>query len=216
MALVDYTAGEVGAEAMARIMAELVEAGDEPEAMMQRAALAMPFFAVRALLDMGVPAGLVAGLTGAGLLGRLRVAERGGLWREDPDGAPRLLLGVRDRAGEVIDIAALSSTDPDAWALMTGDGWLLGWDRVEDAALADPETAPVVKMHARPIDWLRAGGEGACLLDYGPGALGELRALGPAVELACEDDKAAAALAGLLQWGGLPRCVAPRNERKAA
>lgn len=191
-------------------------AGRAPWAVMARGALAMPFAAVRLLIDMGVPPAFAARLSGAGLLGRLRVAERGGLWREDPDGAPRLLLGVRDRAGEVIDIAALSSTDPDAWALLTGDGWLLGWDRVEDAALADPETAPVVKMHARPIDWLRAGGEGACLLDYGPGALGELRALGPAVELACDNEPAAAALAAMLQWGGLPRCVAPRNERKAA
>lgn len=187
-----------------------------PAATMQRAALAMPFFAVRALLDMGVPAGLVAGLTGAGWLGRMRVTERGGLWREDPAGAWRLLLGVGDRDGWLIDVLAISSADPDSWSLLTGDGWLLGWGQVEDAALVDPEIAPVLRMHARPIDWLRAGGEGACLLDYGRGALGELRALGPAVELACEDDKAAAALAGLLQWGGLPRCVVPRNEWKAA
>lgn len=207
---------------------------------MYAAVSGMTFPAARTLVAMGVAQRVVAEMTGAGIVGRLRVRESGSRWEPDEGGAWRLIVPVldhRDDGGlrmlpDIVDLIALSSSDPDAWTLRTGDGFLLGmgWlDRAREAADSiaearswgvqpDPAIRPLatVRLHARPLDLLRADGAGICVLDWGRAALTELRLLGPEVTLITDSDAAARKLTELMQWGGLPEVRAERGEGRLA
>lgn len=193
------------------------------EAEQLRMAAAMPFAGVRALLDLGSPAPFLAGLCSAGALGRARVrVERGGRWIPDPAGSPRLILAVRDGAGELIDQVALASAEPDSWALRTGDGVLLGEDRLQRAIVDQSAGHKVaLRLFSRPLDWLAGGGAGICVLDWNAQALGALRGCGETVTLLADDAATAGALREALRWGALPEVavagtVGARRIRRAA
>lgn len=213
--------------------------GDALEQEMVRAARAMPFLVIDQLAAMGVPRWVLAELCSVGDLGRFRVVETGGRWRpanEGEPGPPRLILAVRDIEFRLIDMVAVSSVDPETWSLRTGDGIILGAERLDlarDAADAmaeakswgahlDPderreiEAGRHVCVHARPIDLLISGCDGICVLDWRPAALWALRSLGPQVTLMADTAAAAKNLSELLRCGGLPEVVAARRERRAA
>lgn len=175
------------------------------------AAASMPFSAIKHLWAMGADRRFVARLHGAGDLGIANVSLSGGTW--EPVGPTRrLLVGVRSEFGELLDVAALSSTVRDEWALRVGDGWALGLDRyagAADAACAGKRVR--LRLFANPFDWLTHAGAGICVLDWGLPALSALRALGERVTLDVETG-AAERLRVLLTWGGLPRVSTPGDD----
>lgn len=172
--------------------------------------------AVEALIAMGVPRGFLGGLIGAGDLAVGQVElERGGTFAfGGPD--RRLILAVRDGFGVLDDLVAIASHNADEWALRHRAGVLLG----EDVLLAAEGRAAVhgraeLRLFGTPLAWLRAGGEGVCVLDWGRAALGRLRALGEAVTLVC-DAGAGVRLKAMLAVGGLPTVAEARPVRRAA
>lgn len=153
---------------------------------------------VRRLQDMGVPSDLIAVLSGAGDIGSARVSLSGDLW--EPDGPDaRLLVGVREQ-GVLVDAVAIASHEPDQWALRVGEGWCLGYDAWLTCEIG---CAHALRLHGTPLAWLRAGGEGLCVLDWRAG-LPLLRGLGERVLLRC-DRGAGERLRAVLQYGNLPR-----------
>lgn len=167
----------------------------------------LPWAAMRRLLDLGVPARFAAGLNLAGDLSFAGVTIEAGGARWSADGPERrLLLAVREQ-DQLVDVAALSSTAPDEWALLTGEGAMLGLERVIacQCGLADR-----LRLFATPLDWLRAGGAGVCVLDWGAAALGWLRGVGPGVVLETPPG-AADNLRAALAHGGLPRVEVARR-----
>lgn len=191
------------------------------------AAADMPFGAFKMLLALGAERGFAARLRGAGDLGvaRVEVSADGATW--EPGGATqRLLLGVRDAGGELIDVVALASHRRDEWALRTGDGWALGLDRLAEAEQARDEAllraapgkaprAVHLRVFSSPFDWLAAGGAGICVLDWSAMALTSLRALGERVVLDV-DAGAQERLRQMLAHGGLPRVEAAARMRGLA
>lgn len=197
---------------------------DDPlEAQLVRAALGMPFAALRRLLELGMDPAALGRLTGEGLLGLARVEVlKGGLFQFDPGGEQRLILGVCEPCGRgwgpaaheervLVDLVAISSADPNAWALRCGYAAVLGEDALEEAdAAVCAERPAMVRLFGRPLDWLIAGGApgSICVLDWTAAALARLRGLGSKVTLACDDAAAAERLRGVLVHGGLPKVVA--------
>lgn len=164
----------------------------------------MPMAAVRALDDLGAPRGAVNRLLVQGDLARARVlAGKNGLFDLDDGGAPALLIAVRE-AGVVIDVCAVQSARPDEWALLRGEGVVLGHRALMRCVLGVDDVLPVF---GTPLAWLVAGCAGLCVLEWSAGVLGQLRGLGPRVTLQCEDARAAEVLARALAWDGLPKVV---------
>lgn len=189
------------------------------ESELAAAAVQLPFAALEMLWGMGADRRFAARLSGLGDLGlaRVELAADGASWMpEGPD--RRLMIAVRDRDGDLIDIVAVASHRRDQWALRTGDGWALGMDQLDETLQARDEAqahaaggkpARVVRLRiwASPFDWLAAGGRGLCVLDWGLPALTALRALGERVVLEV-DAGAQERLRALLAHGGLPRVEA--------
>lgn len=84
-----------------------------------------------------------------------------GLYVPDVDGELHLVLPVYED-GELVDLVAFRSDAPEKWMLRTGNGWALG---LEDGwgMLHNGEPLP---LSATPLDWLRGGAEGLCVLDW--------------------------------------------------
>jgi hypothetical protein len=166
---------------------------------------------------LGVSGRFVAELNARCLIGAARVhlSPDGARW--DPDGpvasrsgavggpmAPRLLIGMSE-GGELADILAVSTAQPDQVARRTGEGWCLGEDVIR-AAEADAwgrEKRVMVKLVADPLEWLRAQGRSIWIADWAA-ALPRLRGLGERVTLEC-DAGAGARIKALLAIGGLPK-----------
>ncbi len=173
------------------------------------------------LLALGVPLPVIGTIYLSGDLGRARIVEENGRWRpagnEEREGVMRLVLAVRETAGRLIDIVALSSSDPDAWSLRSGDGVVLGMDMLDEAtADAGPHGKIGLRLFARPLDLLAAGGDGICVLDWGTAALTHLRCLGPDVTLQADNGSAARVLREALAFGRLPGVEAATARRRMA
>jgi hypothetical protein len=172
----------------------------------------LPWSAARHLLELGVPAGMLGQLTGAGDLAIGQVdLRRGGTFEfGGPD--RRLILAVRER-GVVVDLVALSSQCEDEWALMRKASDFLGGDLLADAVLAGRRE---VRLFSTPMAWLRGGCAGVCVLDWTPAALSALRGLGSGVTLVVAPG-AKAKLQAMLVHGGLPLVAEDRAPvRRAA
>ncbi len=165
----------------------------------------LDYRACQRLAQLGVSGRFVAELNARCLIGAARVhlSRDGSRWElEGPDA--RLLLAMTD-AGELADIAAVSTSHPDQVALRTCEGWCLG-DEVIRAAEADAwgrDKRVTVKLVADPIEWLRAEGRAVWVADW-RAALPRLRGLGERVTLEC-DAGAGARIKALLEIGGLPK-----------
>ena len=176
------------------------------------------------LLSGGVPRALLGELNGQGLIGQARVElSRDGSRFEVGGADAGLLLGVTDEAGELVDLVACASHDENQWALLTGYGTMLGAgrlqavaDAMDEAQLAERPFHARLRVFATPWDWLRGGGKGICVLDWGRGALADLRILSEALTLVV-DAGARERLRALLAHGGLPLVAeAPRELGRAA
>lgn len=77
------------------------------------------------------------------------------------DGDPHLLLPVFED-GELVDLVAFQSDDPTCWLLRNGTGWALGLEwGLGRHCWGDPVTIALT-----PLEWLRGGAEGLCILDW--------------------------------------------------
>lgn len=172
------------------------------------AAERMNMAAMKQLWSMGADRRFVVRLRGAGLIGVGKVSLGDSAW--EPEGpTPRLLIGVC-HAGELVDVVAVASHCRDEWALRTGLGWALGAEAIDDlhrhlaSDMSGRKKRLSLKLHATPFDWLAAGGEGLCVLDWCQASLNELRALGERVTLQVPTG-GGERIKGLLAYGGLPR-----------
>jgi hypothetical protein len=171
-------------------------------AQMMIAAAGLRFSAVGYLRDLGAAPGWLARACAEGALGRARVTySRDGDLFDLAEGAGEtaIILPVTE-SGVVTDLVAFDPRTPDAWALRRGDGVMLGWD-VWHANAHVPQIAggwredPAVRLFANPLQWMRGGGEGLCLLAWTQSTMAMLRALGPERTIVCEDDHFAAVVA---------------------
>lgn len=124
------------------------------------------------LMALGVPGIAIATLGGRQIpfgVGTVERLERG-LYQ--PGDGPLHVLSPVYAAGEIIDIIAWRSDAPANWVWRTGLGWALGSDELCPRWDNDP-----MPIHATPLDWLRAAGEGICILDWEAAELGDLRTL---------------------------------------
>ena len=177
---------------------------------MERAAEALTFPAVQALIGKGAAAGFVAVMSATGNLGLVRVIEGRHGWEFAHNGeqgaAPRLIIAVRER-GILIDMVAISSGNRNQWSLRRGMGYMLGLDhlnRILQERGWGADAHEVLRVYSTPMDWLAAGGNGICVLDWNLDALHALRCLGPSVMLAADDENAAKALREVMAHGDLP------------
>lgn len=93
------------------------------------------------------------------------------LYEPDDAGVPAMIVPVcwpdnSNVFGQIFtlwpvhDLIAFQTSRPASWHWRTGNGWALGGHLLEDW---QGEPVPVV---ATPLDWLRAGGEATCVLDW--------------------------------------------------
>ena len=114
------------------------------------------------LLGLGVPRPTVAELRrddwGWGVVNAIDVGD--GLYRPG-DGPLHLLLPVWD-GEDLVDLVVFRSGDPSDWRLRTGLGLALGLERGWERHHWVDE----VELTLTPLDWLRNGADGLCLVDW--------------------------------------------------
>lgn len=116
--------------------------------------------------------------------GVLRCDMRGKQFFEptsEPYGVDAVIMPVMEE-GTTIDLIAWRSLRPDFWLRRNGQGWALGIDLIQEPHLWDGFKE--ITLHATPLDWLRAGGQGAVILDW-PVSL--IRKLDKFNTIICED-----------------------------
>lgn len=124
------------------------------------------------MLVLGVSASSIAMLGAREIPFGVGMIERMGNGLYQPgDGAVHVLSPVY-ADGQIIDIVAWRSDAPTKWLWRTGIGWALGTDELRPRW----DNAPM-PIHATPLDWLRAAGEGICVLDWDAPDLASLRTL---------------------------------------
>ncbi len=109
-------------------------------------------------------------------------------------GTPAFVIEVMgDDAATVVDLVAWPIDAPDIFATAIGDGHALGISNVTNPA--SWSFGRVLKVHRRPIDWLKSGCSGVVILDHRfvPYWLGNALGL-----LEAEDAEHARSLAGML------------------
>lgn len=114
------------------------------------------------LVGLGVPRATVAELRredwGWGITRAFDVGD--GLYCPG-DGPLHLVLPVFDD-GDLIDLVAFRSGNPVNWKLRTGLGLALGLERGWEPYHWQDQ----VTLSLTPLDWLRNGGKGLCIVDW--------------------------------------------------
>jgi hypothetical protein len=115
--------------------------------------------------------------------------------------------------GTIIDQIAWRSLRPDLWLWRIGAGWALGIDEIESPPLW--EGFKEITLHATPLDWLRAGGEGAVVLDWN--AIADIRKLAMFDTIRCDHSTVQRQLSAILsQPERKPRIVGTGAKRERA
>lgn len=166
---------------------------------MKEAAKASSLVHAKALIGLGVSLDTVADLRrhhwGWGVT---HASDAGDGLYCPGEGPLHLVLPVYED-GELVDLSAFRSADPTTWLLRTGFGWALGLEHgLERLTWGDPVT-----LYVSPLDWLRAGADGLCVLDWDAP---ELRYLSKIPSIVCASTELAACLeAALSQPSRLPQ-----------
>lgn len=195
-------------------------------AQMLVAANGLRFSAVTFLREQWVPARWLAEACAAGEIGRARVhysRDRDLFEMAEGDGETAIILPVVED-GILTDLVAFDPRQADGWALRSGNGVMLGWDQWSANAWMPPRAtgwaeAPALKLYANPLQWVRGGGDGLCLLAWTSATMAMLRALGPNRMIVCEDERFAAVVeAKMAERQGLPavRVMMPEMVLEAA
>jgi len=94
--------------------------------------------------------------------------------------------------GDIIDLIAWRSLKPLDWRWRVGEGWALGTDCLQGSAWLGFNS---ITVHATPLAWLVAGGEGLTILNWTSSSLYQLSQFD---EIVCSDGKVAARLNNIL------------------
>lgn len=162
---------------------------------MHAAGLASNIMHFRHLRALGVPLKAVAELRqhhwGWGVV--RAVDGEAGLYLPG-DGPLHLVLPVYED-GHLIDLVAFRSSEPGNWKLRTGLGLALGLERGWEPHRWEPQ----VELSNTPLDWLRNGTRGLCVVDWDAP---ELDMISTFPRLVCTDASTAAHMRHALtrQW----------------
>jgi len=99
--------------------------------------------------------------------GVANVESIGGGNYQPGEGVPHSILPVVEDGG-LVDLVAFRSGSPDDWMLRTGNGFALG---IQDGMAAYVRVEKdfwenSAHLFSNPLDWLRGGGAGICVLDW--------------------------------------------------
>jgi hypothetical protein len=119
------------------------------------------------LKSMGVNAAEAVGLSLIGVAKAERL--RRDLWSPAEDGVALLTVAVVEGAA-VTDIVAFDPRTPEKWFMRKGQAWALGFDAIEEARGSFDPAARTLDLHETPLDWLRAGMAGTCVVSWTPEA----------------------------------------------
>jgi hypothetical protein len=86
----------------------------------------------------------------------------GGFFTFFPGGQSRVIIPIMEE-GEIIDLIAWQTCAPGKWLWRNGLGDYLGRDLIAKSQWASHH---VLKLVATPLDWLRAGGNAVCILNW--------------------------------------------------
>lgn len=95
-------------------------------------------------------------------------------WSPAQTGPFYITIAVSEREA-ITDIVAFSPDAPDQWYLRRGSSWALGLDEI--AAVQSGWHGASLFISPTPLDWLRAGMRGACVIDWTRDAMDTLRSL---------------------------------------
>ncbi len=101
----------------------------------------------------------------------------GGTFCFDPQGEPAVVIEALAEDKSTIDLVAWPLSQPEAFATAVGAA-----DAVGISNVTNPATwafSRVLKVHRRPLDWLKDGCGGVCVLDHRHVACWLGKALGP-------------------------------------
>ena len=114
---------------------------------------------MKALPAKGAPSAFRLRLTA------IRIAGKDdGTYSPDPHGRLAVLIPVRDRWGEIVDIVAFIQDEPEQWYCRSGDETpILGAQALAEAAW---DHRPLV-LWETPIQWLLQRRSGSVVLDWG-------------------------------------------------
>ena len=134
--------------------------------------------------------------------GVVKAEDIGGGFYQPGGGVDRVVLPVIED-GVLVDLCAFRTLDPGNWLLRTGYGWGLGLERgvgwwmwyAPASVLPNGDKRYQVGKPAHlcdtPLDWLRRGGDGICVLDW---TAPEIQTLDVLPELVCSTPAVAALL----------------------
>lgn len=135
-------------------------------------------------------------------------AHEEGLYYPDPHGRPHLILPVYED-GELMDLVAFQSHAPDQWLLRAGVGWSLGlFDGFQRHWWGG-----VASLSATPLDWMRDGADGLCVLDWSAPEVSELADL---ESVHCSQSVATVLCKALTKPPRIPQIILKGEERLAA
>ena len=116
-----------------------------------------------ALQLAGVDGTVLASAMAQRLIGADDICIRDGRWERRFRGRRAVVLPVwQSQAADIVDLVAFRPEAPKAFWLLTGHGVMLG---AASAIHADYYDEPLL-IHETPLDWLKAGGDGAVILDW--------------------------------------------------
>ncbi|MBB4642353.1 hypothetical protein [Rhizorhapis suberifaciens] len=95
-------------------------------------------------------------------------------WQQEESGKPMLVVPLIED-GQTIDLIAFDPLDPNGWYLKTGHGFALGAEAITDAVQGWDASDQRLRMHATPLDWLRSGCDGCCVVQWTDEARAEVR-----------------------------------------
>ena len=145
------------------------------------------------------------------MIGAARIVPSAdGTYRPDPSGQWAVILPVRDREGELCDLAAWFPNQPERWWLRFGDATpLLGARALAVAAyFGDP-----IELFPTPEQWALAGGRGCAALNW-CAPIGDLFEGVSRVE--CDSPALQVRLRDTLRRWEPPVTVKPSEARRAA
>lgn len=109
--------------------------------------------------SVGIPA---PELYAAGLVGAACIeVARNNSWQPVESGRRCIIVPAVEH-GIILDLIAFNPGDPDAWCSRVGNAWALGMDDITAAR----DAWKTLFIHPTPLDWLRSGGRGACVVEW--------------------------------------------------
>jgi hypothetical protein len=110
---------------------------------------------------LGLTSATVADFAIENLFGVANAEPIGGGHYQPGAGAVHVILPVYED-GELMDLCAFRSTAPGDWMTRTGQGWALGLKE----GLGYHTFGQPLHLYSTPLDWLRGGWAGLCVLDW--------------------------------------------------